>query len=313
MKPFTIAWTTLVALAALAAFHTIEVARSEETVRPIRVLIVDGFSNHDWKLTTRLIRGIIEPTGLFSVAVSTAPATAAAPGWDQWRPKFSDFDVVIQNCNDIHGGPSWPKPVQDDFEAFVRNGGGLLAFHSANNAFPKWPEYTRMLGIAWRGKGDGTALSIDEKQRIVRIPPGEGSGTSHGARSNVLVHTLGEHPIHDGLPTTWMTPSLEVYTYARGPAENIQVLSYGYDPKTKMNWPLEWTVSYGKGRVYSSTFGHVWKGDVQPASMRCADEQTLLLRALQWLANRPITVVVPKDFPSASAVSIRPEINLPKD
>ena len=63
---------------------------------PIRVLIVDGYSNHDWRLTTALIRGILEPTGLFAVSVSTAPPTKDSPGWDEWRPKFADYDVIIQ-------------------------------------------------------------------------------------------------------------------------------------------------------------------------------------------------------------------------
>ena len=60
----------------------------------IRVLIVDGYSNHDWRLTTALIRGILEPTGLFDVSVSTAPATKDAPGWDEWRPKFSVWGLT---------------------------------------------------------------------------------------------------------------------------------------------------------------------------------------------------------------------------
>ncbi len=46
----------------------------------LRVLIVDGYSNHDWQLTTALIRGMLEPTGLFDVNVSTAPPTKDAPG-----------------------------------------------------------------------------------------------------------------------------------------------------------------------------------------------------------------------------------------
>ena len=40
-----------------------------EPARPLRVLIVDGYNNHDWQRTTRLVRGIIEPTGLFEVSV----------------------------------------------------------------------------------------------------------------------------------------------------------------------------------------------------------------------------------------------------
>lgn len=53
-----------------------------------------------------------------------------------------------------------------------------------------------------------------------------------------------------------------------------------------MNWPLEWTVRFDPGRVDSSTFGHVGKVMSSPLSLRCAGEQTLLLRTLQWLAWR---------------------------
>jgi len=281
----------------------------------IKVLIVDGFSNHDWRQTTALLRGILEPSGLFEVAVSTAPPTAASPVWEQWRPKFDDYDVVIQTCNDIGGGPSWPPAVQTAFEKFASKGGGVLVFHSGNNAFPDWPVYNRMIGLGWRRKEQGIALTVetheDGHEKIIRIPVGQGEGTGHGVRLDVVVHRLGDDPIHRGMPRAWKTPGLEVYYYARGPAQRVHVLSYGYDSHTRMNWPLEWTVNFGHGRIYSSTFGHVWKGDVQPASLRCAGEQTLLLRTLQWLARRPVTVPVPADFPTQDATSIRPEIVLP--
>jgi hypothetical protein len=278
---------------------------------PVRVLIVDGFSNHDWKLTTALIRGIIGPTGLFTVTVSTAPSTKDTPGWDAWRPKFSDYDVVIQTCNDINGGPSWPRAVQADFETFVRSGGGVYVWHAGNNAFPDWPAYNEMIGLGWRKKEFGWALAIDRDGKTIRIPAGEGQDTGHGARLDTVVKRLGNHPIHQGLPREWLTPDIEVYYFARGPAQNIEVLSHGHDPRTQMSWPLEWTVAYGRGRVYTSTFGHVWKGDTQPDRMRCAGLQTVVVRALQWLARRETTVPVPEDFPTAGQTSIRGEILLP--
>ncbi len=277
---------------------------------PIRVLIVDGYSNHDWRLTTDLIQGILAPTGLFKVTVSTAPATKEAPGWAAWKPKFSDYDVVIQTCNDLGGGPPWPRDVQSDFESFVRNGGGVYVWHAGNNAFVDWPAYNEMIGLGWRKKDFGWALAVSDDGKIVRIPAGEGGDTGHGARVDTVVHRLGEHPIHAGFPRDWMTPDIEVYHHARGPAKNLEVLSYGFDPVTRMNWPLEWTVTYGKGRVYTSTFGHVWKGDRQPERMRCAGLQTVMVRALQWLGGRSMSWPVPADFPSATKASVRSEIPL---
>jgi hypothetical protein len=276
----------------------------------IRVLIVDGYSNHDWQLTTRLIRGILEPTGLFDVAVSTAPPTKDAPGWNEWRPKFADYDVVIQTCNDLGGRPSWPSAVQTEFETFVHDGGGVYVWHAGNNAFADWPAYNEMIGLGWRKKDFGWALAVDADDKIIRIPAGEGEDTGHGARLDTVVRRLGDHPIYAGLPRAWMTPDIEVYYYARGPAQNLEVLSYGFDPRTRMNWPLEWTVSYGRGRVYTSTFGHVWKGDTQPARMRCAGLQTVVVRTLQWLAGREVTWPVPADFPTSDRMSVRGEIPL---
>ncbi len=276
----------------------------------IKVLIVDGFSNHDWRQTTALIRGVLAQTNLFVATVSTAPQTTDAAAWANWRPKFSDYDVVIQTCNDINHGPKWPEPVKKDFEDFVRNGGGVYIFHSAENAFTGWKEYEQMVGLCWRGADYGTAIRMNDDGSLARIPPGEGSGTGHGPRGDVLVTRLGDDPIHAGMPRQWLSPDMEVYYFARGPAENITVLAYARDslPGQGMLWPVEWTTTYGRGRVYVSTYGHVWNGDVNPASMRCAAVQTIIPRAVQWLAGRPVTIPVPEDFPGTNAVSIRPPI-----
>lgn len=86
----------------------------------VRVLITDGFSNHDWQLTTRLVRGILDHAGHFEIDVSTAPSAKESPAWSTWRPRFCDYDVIVQNCNSIGNGLSWPAKVQDDLEEYVR-------------------------------------------------------------------------------------------------------------------------------------------------------------------------------------------------
>ena len=126
-----------------------------------------------------------------------------------------------------------------------------------------------------------------------------------------MITQYGTHPIHQGLPPRWKAADIEVYYYARGPAKNVDVLSYASEPKTGMKWPIEWTVTYGEGRVYTSTLGHVWKGDVQPVTMRDAGLQTLVVRALEWLAKRAVTFPVPADFPSESTPSVRGELICP--
>ena len=278
---------------------------------PIRVLIVDGYNNHDWKRATELVRAILQPTGLFEVAVSTAPALVTDPAYAAWCPDFSRYDVVIQNYNSgAHGAP-WPAPARAAFEHFVRQGGGVFMLHAANNSFPDWDAYNHMIGLGWREKDAGTSIEIGLDGQLIRIPSGQGEKSSHKPRQDRLVHRLVDDPIHAGMPEAWMTPLLEVYTYTRGPAENLTVLSWAEDPKTHVRWPVEWTVNYGKGRVYLSSFGHVWHDEVDPVDMRCAGFQTILVRALQWLAHRPVTYPIPADFPTATATSLRPLPKLP--
>lgn len=274
----------------------------------LKVLIVDGVSNHDWELTTKLVRAVLEPTGLFDVSVSTSPPTVDAPGWDTWRPDFKAFNVVIQTYNDYKGGAPWPEAVKADFESYVSGGGGVYVLHSGNNAFADWPAYNEIIGLGWRPKDYGTAVFINDREKPESLPPGDGDKTNHGPRADAVVHRLGDHPVHKGFPRAWMTADVELYRYARGPAKHLSVLSYAFEPVTQANWPMEWTVAYGKGRVYIANYGHVWKGDVQPVTLRSADVQTILVRALQWLGRRGVSYPVPSDFPTADKVSVRGEL-----
>lgn len=282
----------------------------------MRVLIVDGFSNHAWQQNTLLLRGMLAAAGEFSTDVSTMPPMELDE-WAAWRPRFDNYDAVIQTCNDIGlppgTKPAWPEAVKEDFVRYVRKGGGVYIYHSGENAFKGWKEYEEIVGLCWRSADYGTALEVTGSGEIVRIPAGTGRGTGHGARGDVLVTRLGHDPIHAGMPRAWLSPDLEVYYYARGPAENVNVLAYARDsePGLGLLWPVEWTTTFGKGRVYVSTYGHVWKGDVEPASLRDAAVQTIIPRALEWLARRPVIYPVPKDFPGVDAVSVRGEIALP--
>ena len=270
----------------------------------IKVLIIDGYSNHDWRYTTEVIKSLLIHSGFCEIDISTAP-TNNSPGYLKWDPDFSQYDVVVQNVNSLGNGNSWPEKVRANFENYMKNGGGMYVFHSANNSFAEWAEYNKMIGLGWRSPSQGDAIEI-VGNKMVRIPAGTGQGTNHGARLDLVVKTLKDHPINHGFPAEWKTPDIELYTYARGPAENMDVLSYTYDEKTGKNWPVDWVVSYGKGRVYNATFGHLWHDIRMPQSIRCVGFQTTFLRAIQWLAKRKVTVKVPDNFPTKTEISLNP-------
>jgi len=273
-----------------------------------KVLIIEGLSNHDWRKRVDILRSIIAKDPSFEVDVTLTPATAGDAAWNTWRPKFANYDVVISGYNDIGvaGGLRWPAVVETALEQYVSGGGGFMAFHEANNAFPAWAEYNKMIGLGWRDKSAGKSVVVNPDETLKIVAAGAGQNTGHGARVNVEVKRLADaHPIYAGLPDSWMAADLEVYRYARGPVDNLTVLTYALEAATGLQFPIEWSTSYGTGRVYVSTYGHTWHDLANPAGMRCAAFQTILPRALKWLAQKDPGKAVPGDFPSPTAVSIR--------
>jgi hypothetical protein len=104
-------------------------------------LIVTGQSNHDWRKGTDAIKQILDQSGLFEIDV------AISPNEDEdvktFKPNFAPYDVVILN----YVGDSWSRETEKNLEDYVRNGGGLVAWHAANNSFPEWHEYNLMMGM----------------------------------------------------------------------------------------------------------------------------------------------------------------------
>jgi type 1 glutamine amidotransferase len=281
------------------------VIEARQTSPKIRALLIDGASNHDWQLTTQVIQAVLAKDGRFDVTVLTVPVADRA-AVEALNPTFSDYDVVLQTYNNVGDAPLWPSRMRQGLEDFLRQGGGMFAYHAGNNAFETWPEYNRMIGLGWRPATFGSAILVNDDGTTKMVPAGEGRNTGHGRRSDVLVTRIGDHPIHAGLPRQYLAADIEVYTYARGPAGALTVLSFGRDTMNlNLNHPLEWVVNYGAGRVYTSTLGHVWPREGVQPSVRCAAYQTLLVRALQWAAKRPVDRTAPADFPTAARISLR--------
>jgi uncharacterized protein len=274
----------------------------------ITVLIVDGANNHDWPRMTRYLQTIFEGSGRFAVAVSTSPpAREPRSAWDTWRPQFDDYDVVVNNFNGGHldDGLRWPARVEAALETYVRQGGGLVNVHAANNAFLHWQAFNEMIGLGWRSKDFGPSLIVSADGRLVRIPAGEGLDPGHGPEHDFMLTVFTrDHPITRGLPEKWMHPHEQLTHGQHGPAQNMTVLHYAYSKDTKENEVMDWVIPYGEGRVYTTMLGHLWK-DGPNTAVSCAGFQTLLLRGTEWAATGRVTIPVPADFPTATKISLR--------
>jgi type 1 glutamine amidotransferase len=291
---------------AVFAAAALPVLAADKPAEKLRVILIDGQNNHNWRATTPLMKKELEMCGRFTVDVasnlepkdkSTSPtATVAFP------PDLSKYDVLLSNYN----GAPWPKEFQKELEDRLRdNKIGLVIVHAANNSFGNWIEYNRMIGMGWRGNNFGDRLTLGGDGKEVRVPQGTGPGAGHGAYHPFLITVRDtEHPITKGMPREWMHAGDELYHGMRGPIEKVHLLATAYSDKSKggtsEHEPMIWTVMYGKGRVFHTPMGHDDK------SMRCLGFVGTLQRGTEWAATGKVTLPLPENFPTADKTSSLP-------
>lgn len=277
---------------------------------PIPVMLLDGESGgpfHAWEKTTPYLKRMLEDTGMFRVDVVTAPPKDG--DFSNFHPQWSKYRAVVMN----YDAPDerWNDRLRSSFEEYVRGGGGLVIVHAADNAFPKWKEFNRMVGVGgWRGRteADGPMFHWQDGKIVADTSPGRAG--SHGPRHEYVVDTREpSHAIMQGLPTAWRHVVDELYDRMRGPGENMTVLATAFsDPAQKgtgRHEPILMVLQYGQGRIFHTVLGH------DLVALNCVGFITTYQRGTEWAATGKVTQKVPADFPTATKISTRPEYTPP--
>ena len=334
----------------LILFFTIIInstAFAQTSDQKLKALIIDGENNHGvWPKTTIMMKDFLEETGLFSVDIYRSAFTWQGPHHNEmegvtdikelltmyplkngqkteavkepkpdtnFKPNFDAYDVVINNMG--WKASEWPAETKKSFEKYMKNGGGLIIVHAANNSWGHWDEYNKMIGLGgWGGRNakSGTFANIDENGKTHFDKPEGGCG-SHGPQYEYVLETRApEHPIMKGLSNLWLHTNDELYDRLCGPAKNMTILATAFSDVEKNGppWkkdvngtgrhePMLFTIDYGKGRVFHTGLGHM------DYSMECVGFMTTFKRGAEWCATGKVTQKTPSDFPSETKTSIR--------
>ncbi|MCF7731557.1 MAG: ThuA domain-containing protein [Akkermansiaceae bacterium] len=258
--------TAVAALAAAATLATLATAGAAEA--KLRVLVLSGSNNHDWKQTTPVIKAVLEETGRFTVDV-----TEDVPNL---KPDaFAPYAVILSNYNDFGKNPpvSLSPATKQAFLDHLAKGHGFLALHAGSSVFYDWPEFQTYCCGTWK------------------------DGTSHGAiHVNEVTFSGAKSPITEGLKPFWIRDEFwqEIHV-APGVKSHATVTP---DPKSNGSGKPEmilFTIETGGGRGCGYFLGH------GTTTMKNTAWQTLLQRAVEWTATGKVTLPPAKDWPATKA------------
>jgi len=271
-----------------------------------KTLIITGQNNHDWETSSPVLKQILDETDMFKAEIMITPDTAG--DMNTFNPDFSKYKLVVLD----YSGESWSDKTNAAFLKYVKNGGGVVVYHAANNSFPAWKEYNEMTGLGgWGNRTEKDGPYVYYKNNELVIDSAAGIGGSHGKRREFIVRTrITDHPITKGLPVRWLHGNDELYSQLRGPADNMQILATAFADTaagggTMRDEPILMVISYEKGRIFHTAMGHADE-DGGPA-MQCAGFITTLQRGAEWAVTGNVTQPIPYDFPSAAGVVLRPD------
>ena len=230
--------------------------------RPIKVLILSGSNNHEWKKTTPLLNRILDESGLFLTEITEKPDSMSYATWKK-------FDLIFCNAN------TWPDNAarlgsqwENDFSRYVREGGGTLFFHASASSFYGWDDF-RKIGIGRWGKE-----------------------TFHNAPVVASLYNLDQkHPITKGLNGFRIMDEIWEKTELSDGAKAIGFLkATNARDGHAIDEPAIFVSQTGKGRNFFTILGH------DERALLNSGMQTLLLRAAQWCAGRAVTVQPPMEM-----------------
>jgi len=218
----------------------------------IRVLLLTGANNHDWRATTAALATLFAASPKFAVTVEECP----------WKMKPADiegYDLLFSNWNTY--GPDkreWTAEMKAAFMAWVKRGGGFFVLHAGGSMFYDWDAFQSLTGGSWE------------------------KGTFHPHRQAFTVNIADKaHPVTRGLADFEIFDEPWQKVANRNPARRVlATATIGTANKGSGEpEPFVWTTEMGQGRCFNLVPGHDVRALEAPG---CA---ALILRGSAWAAT----------------------------
>ncbi len=248
----------LVALAlSLAALSPASALAQKKNPDGTPVLLLSGGQrqHHGYREQAYALSKTLEDTGRYRVTIVEDAAILETPA-------LAKYGLVILTADRRDDEFKFTVPQQKALLDYVQAGHGFVSIHGADNGAKDWlPEWRPMLGGVFSHvglpdsktkKGTFTVKVADTRHAITR-----------GVSDFPLVDELYYH--------IQMEPGVE------------PLLTIDYDGGT---WPVAWTRTYGKGRVFHTPLGHRDFGPNKPDPLQDPNLARVLLQGIDWVVGK---------------------------
>ncbi|GAB5405463.1 MAG: ThuA domain-containing protein [Aureliella sp.] len=231
------------------------VAASARAAEPLKVLIVTGGCCHDYKYQTDQLKLAFKEHKVetkWTVVMEGGTGTKAKIELYDDADWAKDFDVVIHNeCFANTTDIEYIKRITGAHQ----DGANAVVIHCAMHTYraAEKDQWRQLLGVTSR---------------------------RHEHQSNYPVRVVEKkHPIMQGFPSDWVTPKDELYII-ENLWPNAKPLATSVSEKTSTAHPCFWTNTYGKARVFGTTYGHSNETFADPVF------QQAIVRGSLWAAGK---------------------------
>ncbi|KAF5545900.1 glycosyl hydrolase [Fusarium phyllophilum] len=187
-------------------------------------------------------------------AFNSLPFSVSATEDSRELFSLSDYDVVALGHNT---GDYLTEEGVTSLLNFVENGGGVVGIHAATSGLKTNARYTKILGEVFNGHPppQWMTLAVETPEHFINgheFLPGPDSAPEEAPACPVKTEIL---------PTRQFPWFDEVYTFRSHPRIEgrtilLSVQEGNEEGAESAGFPLSWTQTVGKGRVYYTALGH---------------------------------------------------------
>jgi type 1 glutamine amidotransferase len=240
----------------LTAIAPTQAMAQKKAPKGAKVYLLSGGQrqHHGYRDQAFYLSGLLEDTGRYEVTIGEDAAMLESPA-------IQKYDVLIvladRRDNEFKFTPSQQKALFD----LVRSGCGYVSIHGGDNAAKDWdPEFKKMLGGVFSHFG---------------LPDGK----KYLGKLTVKIADTS-NPITSGLKDFTHTDEFYYNLQMEPDVQPLATIEY-----EGTEWPVAWTRTYGKGRVFHTPLGHRSFGPGKDDPLRNPSLARLIVQGIDWIAE----------------------------